>query len=521
MEFKNAHSRDASEGGFINVKHLLFFLLFISPLFPFSQGLNNLWLLGYREIGDTYTSSGKAIIDFSSGSADVQQHVRKMHFQETEGNISGSNGNLLMSSNGVWIANAAGDTMLNGSGLNPNSFTSSYSPYGIPLPYGNVFLPYPGDSTKYLLFHLTGNYNITNAMSTELFYSVIDMTKDGGLGKVILKNQTAISDTLRGGIGVCRHANGRDWWIVVVKDSTDIIYKILFTPSGIQSITTQSFGVPLPMVNWTQPTFSPDGTKFAYCNTWHTTSWIFKVRMMDFDRCSGVFSNPLYLDCSDTHPGLGVAFSPNSKYLYAASTYHIFQINTDTSNIAASLDTVSANDGYYSPVSPYQTNFWLLYLAADGKIYSSTGNGTNALHFINYPDSDGMACDVQQHALHLPCYNVGTVPNHPNYFLGCDTASGCPCLATNINEMQHDFPFSIYPNPITNQQLKISYLLPQNKKGMFEIYDVNGRKIFSYALPQWSTMQYFSLPELSSGIYNCIITSGSERVSRKVAVVRE
>jgi hypothetical protein len=59
------------------------------------------------------------------------------------------------------------------------------------------------------------------------------------------------------------------------------------------------------------------------------------------------------------------------------------------------------------------------------------------------------------------------------------------------SETEHDFRFRIYPNPITSNSLHIGYLLPQNKKGVFEIYNVTGQLIYKQNLPQWSTLQIF------------------------------
>jgi hypothetical protein len=98
-----------------------------------------------------------------------------------------------------------------------------------------------------------------------------------------------------------------------------------------------------------------------------------------------------------------------------------------------------------------QTNFWFMYLAANGKIYISSGNGVVDYHYISYPDSAGMACDVHLHDLHLPCYSFRGNVYHPNYYLGCDTTqTTCPCLATGINDVkQHDFKFPFRQTLIT------------------------------------------------------------------------
>ncbi len=85
-----------------------------------------------------------------------------------------------MSSNGVWIADATGDTMANGSGLNPSAFTNNW-PYGIPFNMINVFLPYPGDSTKYVLIHKT-LWGILFPEMAGLYRTVVDLNLNGGLG---------------------------------------------------------------------------------------------------------------------------------------------------------------------------------------------------------------------------------------------------------------------------------------------------------------------------------------------------
>ena len=59
-------------------------------------------------------------LDFSSGSLVIDSVQRNMNLNCTNGVICDKTGNLLFYSNGVYIANALNDTMLNGSGLNPD-----------------------------------------------------------------------------------------------------------------------------------------------------------------------------------------------------------------------------------------------------------------------------------------------------------------------------------------------------------------------------------------------------------------
>jgi hypothetical protein len=502
--------------------YLVSLLLFIFQFHSvaFAQGLNHTFLLGYDiALFDTNVTSTKARLNIDSNNIVVIPETRKMAFVATQGNISDQNGNLMITSNGCWVANANGDTMLNGADLNPGPFTSNWcdQSFGLPLPHGNIILPYPGDSSKYILFHQTANQNL---ISNELFYSIIDMNLDGGLGGVILKNQFAIHHDIGWGISACKHANGRDWWIVALKNNSNKIYKILLTPAGIDSFTIQTLHVPIAYNNACQPTFSPDGTKFAYSYGYGGPNPFHDVRLFHFDRCTGNFSDTMYIPFyNDGSTGFGLSFSSDSKYLYHCSFQKIYQINTDTT----SIDTVAINDGYYSPYPPFQTDFWTMYLAANGKIYISSGNGVIDLHYINYSDSAGLACDVHQHALHLPCFSVRGNVNHPNYYLGPMTGSTCDSLPhVGIGEIiNHDFHFSISPNPVTDRYTKIIYLLPQNKPGWFEMNDMHGREVFKELLPPWSSLQYISLPQLPDGIYCAAVISGSYRAIKKIVVMQE
>lgn len=494
---------------FDGMKKWLLSLVFI---FAFSillgQGFNHAWLMGY--------TSNKMRINFDISSYTLVPETRKMSFKGTEGNISDENGNFLMSSNGVWIANANNDTMMNGSGLNPGPETLA-NPDGLVLDYANTFFPYPGDSSKYVLFHHTCEWNGFSYPAYEVFYTVIDMTFDGGLGGVdsAQKNIIAFQDTLNWGLAACKHANGRDWWIVAQKHNTDIIYKVLFTPTGISTVTTQQLNCPYAWYSSSQLTFSPDGNKFAY-TTYDSISLNSPVLLFDFNRCTGMFSNTTVIPLTTNAYLFGLAFSPNSEYVYSCTALEIFQIKIST----LTIDTVAIYDGFASPFPPFYTTFFNMYLAANGKIYTTSGSTVLHIHEMNYPNNAGLACDVQQHAIALPGFHKRNVPNHPNYYLGCDTTGGCPCYVGIEEPGKHDFKFSISPNP-NNGNLKIIYLLPQNKEGKLEIFDVTGKCIYMLRLPMWSTLQQINLPDVSNGIYNCVINAGNERVSKKVAVIKE
>jgi hypothetical protein len=481
-----------------------------------AQGKNHQFLVGDANNIGTYTTATRSRLLFDSTSLTVVPDSFAMPFIQTQGNISDEQGNLLMVSNGIYIMNANGDTMLNGAGLNPGAAATTFATLGLPIPNGNVVLPMPGDSTKYVLLHHTEEF-IPGYPSIKLYKTIVDMTLDGGLGGVVSKNVVVNQDSCDWGIATCLHANGRDWWVVIPKSKSDTLITFLLTPQGIYQTSRQGFGFPgINGGNVGTPLFSQDGLKFSISAT-HLVNNIYyhEVRLYDFDRCSGLFSNAK-LDSIDNEPGLVATFSPNGKYLYALSFSNIYQYQTDTSDFSGSRKLVATYDGF---LSLSQTDFWHSFLAANGKIYITSGGRVVDITCIEYPDSLDTACFVNQHSVHLPSWTKRGHVNHPNYYLGRLSGSPCDTLTwVGIDELQpHDFKMRISPNP-NNGNFKLVYLLPQNEAGQLKIYDLTGRLAYKQYLPPWSSLQYISLPNLSSGIYSCIIESKNERVVQKVVV---
>jgi hypothetical protein len=486
------------------------------------QGYNHQWLLGYWELPTD--PKGRFYFDLNGYQDSIE--YRDMSFYGSQANISDANGNFLMSTNGAWIANANNDTMLNGDSLNPGVFANNWQE-GFPINYMNVVLPFPDDSNKYFLVHQT-LWNHVFPAKSGIYLSKIDMTLDNGLGGVTSKNDTILADTLSMGIGACRHANGRDWWVVVMRDINPVLYSFLITPQGVDTMFVQPTNfIANTLGNVSHIVFSPNGDKFMYSTPINQTI-SGDVLIGDFDRCSGLISNLNQLPISQAGYLYDMAFSPSGQYAYVCNWKEMYQIDVN----ALTFQLIDTFDGFISwpQFGCCQTSFFGLYLAANGKIYGTSGSGTKHLHEMHNPDSPGIACNFVQHAIELDTgiayAQLRSVPNHPNYYLGCDTTSGCPCY-TAVNDLSPpDFKFRVYPNPVVSgyngasQVVNIGYQLPQNKNGLFQVYDVNGKVVFTYTLPPWSNEQSFKLPQLSAGLYHCVITSDGKRVGRKLAVVK-
>jgi hypothetical protein len=507
---------------------LLVFFLIVKNIF--SQGLNHQFLLGYESALDVYTTSKRSILFFDTNNIQVLQDSFKMAFNATQANISDEQGNLLMYANGCWIADATGDTMQNGNNINPGSHSASYCNNfsGLNYPSMSAFLTYPGDTNLVLFVHHACNDGV-NINSDTLFYSIIDKRINNGLGAVTQKRlvaRKALGSRVLPAMSIVQHGNGRDWWVVTVSKFSDSLDVSLFTPTGVINYPRKASG--FSGVNngyGGLNLFSPDGTKFAFrCgDSFSTGGGIAYTRVLDFDRCTGLFTNPRQLNDTVYTQIVLLNFSPNSKYLYSGNLNMITQINLDSVVLSTGLDTVCQITPYCWPYSGLTCNkFMNGYLAANGKIYISSANSMVEMNYINHPDSNGVACDVQQHALRLPCYVFRSHVFHPNYYLGPAIGSACDSLPhvglqENLNQVQN---FKLYPNPSpSSSEIKISYLLPQNKEGRFFIYDNVGKLMYNEYLPPWSTLQYIQLPTLANGVYTCIIRSNNNQQVQKLVIV--
>ena len=486
---------------------LLLIIILLRSLVVSAQGLNNLWLAGYENPHGTPV--GGLTINFVTGTPNIYEENRLLNFSGTNAIISDLGGNYLFASNGVFIENSNNDTMINGSGLNPSPWTSLNAYYGLTLTQGNLIIPVPLDSSKYYLFHLTiDDYGSTNA-SLFLYYSTIDMSLQGGLGEVIQKNVILLNDSLVcGKITACKHSNGRDWWLVCHQNNTNLFYKFLITPYTILGPYSQSIGE-VRKAYLGQSKFSQDGKLFAYYDPGYGDLDIF-----DFDRCSGTFSLKAHVDINDSSIVGGVEFSPNSSLLYVSSNNYIYQFDLTVSNISSTLDTIAAWDGYYSPSPPFASTFYLAQLALDGKIYLTCGNSTVDMHVINNPNIKGDSSGVCQHCIHLPRYNGFTIPNYPNYFLGSESGSVCDSLI-GVNDLtSKTISISIFPNPVEHQNFSVSYPV-SSSTSILDIYNVNGNKVATYLLPQWSSFQRIEIPNLVSGVYMVKLTNSEYSGSTK------
>jgi uncharacterized membrane protein len=379
------------------------------------------WVLGYSNNQDTTDKFGAVIVSFIEGGLSIVQNPTiELNFNSSNSSYSDSMGILQSYSNAVHIGNKKGKIMQNG-----NFILNGEPLAGGVLNQAIMALPIPEQPNQHL--YVYNKYDLLPGVgdcATKLYYALVSMSENAGQGKVLLKKKIIIDDTLSTGgvLTAVKHANGRDWWVLANKAYTNLYYRILITPSEIKVVGTQVVGDSIG-VGAGQVAFSPDGNIFAnYYSI--STALGGGLEIYNFDRCTGLLSNQRSLVLPDASWG-GIAFSPNSRFLYLNNTFDAYQFDMQNTDVFASRLHIATWDGYQSP---FPAVFYLMQLAPDGKIYSATVTGCDVLHVIHKPNELGDACQYQQHAIHLPTYNAHSLPNFPYYRLGPLDGTSCDTL---------------------------------------------------------------------------------------------
>jgi len=259
-------------------QYVALWLLIVKGLLLPAQLYDAQWVLGYNT----------SVVDFRDlDTVKTYTIPTNNYFSITNTSICNSSGNLLFYTNGISIC-TPNDTLPNGSGLSPSSYTTSLNCCGLNIPQAALFIPKPGSSRYYYLFHFT-NDSLSIGRPGTLYYTLLDTSGNNGIGQVVEKNIPLLSGiALReGGMTACKHANGRDYWLIIGSYNTNTFYKFLITPNNIEGPFTQSIGPIFPKpYDPAYSKFSQGGSKFA------TGIAVGPIIVMDFDRCSGYFSNP-------------------------------------------------------------------------------------------------------------------------------------------------------------------------------------------------------------------------------------
>jgi hypothetical protein len=231
--------------------------------------------------------------------------------------ISNDQGNLLFYTGGIDLSHTSmqifdktGNVMQNGNSLK-----------GYPsVCQGSMIIPFPLDTNKYYVFIADRD----GILGNKIYYSIVDLSQNNGLGSVISRDNILLNDHVNEKLNAVKHANGRDWWIIVQSTNIDsLFHKFLITPTNVLGSYDQTIGSGDNLNKYHgQMIFSKNGNKLGLVSSNST------VDIFDFDRCTGELYN--YKNVGEgisTLPNsyFGCSFSENGNVFYTSSIWYEFK----------------------------------------------------------------------------------------------------------------------------------------------------------------------------------------------------
>ncbi len=401
------------------------------------------WIFGLYPLAIPNPMAGNTQLDFHSNIPSITYFDGGMRFRRNNIAMSDVEGELLFYFNGTTVWNKNYEVLLDSidegqAAINPSIPNASLQ--------GCIVLPYPEHDSLYMLIYgkMAAIYDDTFGFwlyDTGLRYSLIDMSCNGGLGCATEKDvHISDNDTLSWGkLNAVKHANGRDWWVVIPR--AEFGYQLfLLSPNGIEY---QGFKPEFDYPNGSGlMNFSPDGTKCVATGTIQLDAFPDTMVIYNFDRCDGSMSTPRWIiktDNNNVGGFLGHTFSPDGRYLYWSRLDTLFQYDTYAEDMYITEAVIAIStiyNGFNDPIS-----IGLPAIGPDGKIYFSTTDASDTtLQVLPFPNRAAPNTGFCYDCIRFEKVYWYGIPHYPNYRLGPIDGSGCDTLGIN-NEPRANFRY--------------------------------------------------------------------------------
>ncbi len=313
-------------------------------------------------------------LDFSNG--DPVPIKTALVADEGCASVCDTNGKLLFYSEGSIIWNRKHEIMKGGTALTPIANTTMTPTSS--TSQGVVIVPVIDKPDQYYVFSLIASQ--WPADFGKLYYSIVDMSLEGGLGAVIEgKKGLFLDDGMLERMTPVPGNNCNVWLVAAAKTGRIRAYEI--TSSGVNNRPVEStVGIGSAGRPYGCMKVSPDRKKLAIAQMGGNNGAV----LYDFDPLTGLASNELIL--LPSHSAYDICFSPGSTKLYT--------IGGIGNNQTMQFDLSSANRDSIVPsaVKVAASDFVQIKAGPNGKIYFATSDA--AMAEIAFPDLKGDSCGL-------------------------------------------------------------------------------------------------------------------------------
>jgi hypothetical protein len=456
--------------------------------------------------------NGTGIMKFNDDSLEsITTKYFPAPFSRGSAAISDSLGNFLMAFNGKTLFDSSGNELANLTSLSYDEMRVGYR--------GFLFLKLNDNSSDYYLLNsfngLFSNapnpYN--NGRDTAFYINKIHKnTTSIELQESILINLPIL--TAGGAFDACRHANGRDWWILKCGQRKNTYLRGLLNPYDFEFEPYYSSS-DSAYTSFQWASFSSDGSKYVHWLGGH----IRELQVFNFDRCTGELSNLQTYDFSDIiENDLFMDFTPFSlspdgnkvymqkvNYITMAANENVqFDINSEAFNVVTDNLAVLC-------LTPNLKHML-------GGFCCDSATGSPFAGAVFNPNLIGENCNYNSQYYELPLYGfIYTPPNQANHLLGPIDGTICDSLGLNDETgftRIKQFSFNLFPNPGQNElNFKTDLPLPINAI----IRDNQGKVVFENNFTTKTFSITSGLSKLNSGLYFIELQSikNQQRLSRK------
>ncbi len=336
--------------------------------------------------------------------------------------VSDSEGNLLFYTEGKKVWDRTNTVMPGGTSICPYS-TSSTTQGALIVPVIN-YAPNT-EPSQYYIFSIQNIEDYlwgSDTTGPRLYYSIVDMSLNGGLGDVVPASSSVFLGTRFSEKMIAIPGNNCDMWVLVHGRDTALFYAYNITSCGINTIPVVSVAGDMTgavAYDFGVMKSSPNRLKIVAQNsvtaTDLTMSTLIPAQMgteiYDFDPATGIVSNCVRVETGTQ--ACGAEFSPDNTKLYSSTINGMgdvaiaqYDITGSAAAITASKVTIATSLGTGLVAD--------MKLAPDKKIYIPSLVNHSNLDCINYPDLPGIACNYQPHVITLlPGSAVHSgLPNH-------------------------------------------------------------------------------------------------------------